>query len=225
MKRASPDTLGEVWVEDSSQFHHRPLKEFAIGSVGLLTVYLKTRRIERQWPNFLKYFSKDQTSGHRQVTSLSQLILSFAIQHSLIQHSCISPRAYTNAPSWPVLWGFPGGVRNADSIHGLGRSPGGGSGNPLWYSCQENPMGRGAWQDTVHGVAMRHKLNDWHFHFTWCYMWLTRIPSLTFPLLDFCISPFGDFLLLHRVSLLSSILSSLCPSLPLLYVPAHIDIL
>ena len=48
MKTASPDTLVEVWVEDSSQFHHRELKEFAIGSVGLLAVYLKIQRIERQ---------------------------------------------------------------------------------------------------------------------------------------------------------------------------------
>ena len=36
---------------------------------------------------------------------------------------------------------------------GLGRSPGGGNGNPLQYSCLENPMDRGAWQVTVHGVA------------------------------------------------------------------------
>ena len=34
-----------------------------------------------------------------------------------------------------------------------GRSPGGGNGNPLQYSCLENPMDRGAWQATVHGVA------------------------------------------------------------------------
>ena len=36
---------------------------------------------------------------------------------------------------------------------GLGRSPGEGNGNPLQYSCLENPMDRGAWQATVHGVA------------------------------------------------------------------------
>ena len=36
-------------------------------------------------------------------------------------------------------------------IPGLGRSPGGGHGNPLQSSCLENPMGRGAWQATVHG--------------------------------------------------------------------------
>ena len=36
---------------------------------------------------------------------------------------------------------------------GLGRSPGGGNGNPLQYSCLENYMDRGAWQAIVHGVA------------------------------------------------------------------------
>ena len=43
------------------------------------------------------------------------------------------------------------------SIPALGRSPGGGNCNPLQYSCLENPMERGAWQATVHGVArVRH---------------------------------------------------------------------
>ena len=38
-------------------------------------------------------------------------------------------------------------------IPGLGRSPGGGHGNPLQYSSLENSMNRGAWRATVHGVA------------------------------------------------------------------------
>ena len=46
-----------------------------------------------------------------------------------------------------------GEVRDRGSIPGWGRSPGGGHGNPLQYSCLENPMDRGAWQSTVHGVA------------------------------------------------------------------------
>ena len=37
-------------------------------------------------------------------------------------------------------------------ILGLGRSPGGGHGNPLQYPCLENPTDRGAWRTTVHGV-------------------------------------------------------------------------
>ena len=48
-----------------------------------------------------------------------------------------------------------------------GRSPGGGNGNPLQYSCLENPMDRGAWRATVHGVAeSRTRLSDFTFTFT-----------------------------------------------------------
>ena len=46
-----------------------------------------------------------------------------------------------------------GGIRDADSIPGLGRSPGGGHGNPLQYSCLKNPMDRGVRQTTVHGIS------------------------------------------------------------------------
>ena len=46
-----------------------------------------------------------------------------------------------------------GDIRNEGSIPGLGRSPGEGSGNPLQYSCLENPMDRGAWQATVHKIS------------------------------------------------------------------------
>ena len=44
-------------------------------------------------------------------------------------------------------------VRDMGSIPGLGRSPGGGHGNPLQHSCLENPMQRGAWQTAVHRIA------------------------------------------------------------------------
>ena len=46
-----------------------------------------------------------------------------------------------------------GDAGDAGLIPGLGRSPGGGHGNPLQYSCLENPIDRGAWQATVHGLA------------------------------------------------------------------------
>ena len=61
--------------------------------------------------------------------------------------------------------GFPGGfmekslpanagdLRDTGLIPGFGRSPGGDNGNPLHYSCQENPMDREAWWATVHSVA------------------------------------------------------------------------
>ena len=62
--------------------------------------------------------------------------------------------------------GFPGGtsgkepacqcrldIRDNSSISGSGKSLGEGNGNPLQYSCLENPMDRAAWRATVHGVA------------------------------------------------------------------------
>ena len=58
--------------------------------------------------------------------------------------------------------GFPGGSDHKESacsagdaglIPGSGRSPGEGNGNPLQYSCLENPIDRGAWQATVHGFT------------------------------------------------------------------------
>ena len=58
-------------------------------------------------------------------------------------------------PSWhlgnqPATAGDP---RDMGSIPGSGRSSGGGHGNPLQYSCLENPMDRGAWRAAVHRVA------------------------------------------------------------------------
>jgi len=46
-----------------------------------------------------------------------------------------------------------GDAGDMGSIPGLGRSPGGGNGSPLQYSCLGNPIDRGAWLATVHGIA------------------------------------------------------------------------
>ena len=46
-----------------------------------------------------------------------------------------------------------GDIRDSGSNSGSGRSSGGGHGNPLQFSCRENPMDRGAWQSIVHGVV------------------------------------------------------------------------
>ena len=70
--------------------------------------------------------------------------------------------AHTSIHTYTFVWGFPGGlvVKNppvdegdADWILGSGRSPGGGNGYPLQYSCLGNPMDRGAWWATVYGVS------------------------------------------------------------------------
>ena len=61
---------------------------------------------------------------------------------------------------------LPADAGNVGSIPGSGRSPGEGNGNPLQYSCLENPMDRGAWWASVHGVAeSRARLSDFTFTF------------------------------------------------------------
>ena len=75
--------------------------------------------------------------------------------------------------------GFPSGSEvkasacnagDLGSIPGLGRSPGEGNGNPLQYSCLENPMDGGAWWATVHRVAKsRTQLSD--FTHIYIYIW------------------------------------------------------
>ena len=60
-----------------------------------------------------------------------------------------------------------GDVRDVGSIPGSGRSPGGGNGSPLQYSCLENLTDRGAWWATVHGVTQSQtRLSDGPFHFS-----------------------------------------------------------
>ena len=51
-----------------------------------------------------------------------------------------------------VVKNLPANAGDADSISGLGRSPGEGNGNPLQYSCLENPMDRGALWAIAHGA-------------------------------------------------------------------------
>ena len=71
------------------------------------------------------------------------------------------------------VWGFPGGadgkevptkagdIRDAGLIPGLGRSPGGGHGNPLQYSCLENPMDRGAWPGGLQAMSRSESQSRW----------------------------------------------------------------
>ena len=70
---------------------------------------------------------------------------------------------FLNSMSLTVSWGFPGGSAGGEKssrnsgdaclIPESGRSTGGEHGNPLQYSCQENPTDRGTWRATVHGFT------------------------------------------------------------------------
>ena len=64
---------------------------------------------------------------------------------------CTSSMGFLGGSS--VVKNLPANAGDMGLIPGLGRSPGGGNGNPLQYSCLENPMDRRAWQEKIHGVA------------------------------------------------------------------------
>ena len=86
-----------------------------------------------------------------------------------------NPGIKLRSPAFPA-WGCPDGsvVKNPPanvgdrsgevSVPGLGRPPGAGKGNPLQYSYLENPMDKGAWRATDHGVAKSQtRLSDFYF--------------------------------------------------------------
>ena len=112
---------------------------------------------------FLKMFAipflfKDKVGPQFVLESLNNGILDFP-------HSSVGKESTCNA-------GDPG------FIHGSGRCPGKGNGNPLQYSCLENSMDRGAWRAIVHGVArvehdsvtkpQQHFRPNQHLHY-YCY--------------------------------------------------------
>ena len=72
---------------------------------------------------------------------------------------------FEDFPGGSVVKNPPAKAGDSDLIPGLGRSPGERNGNPLLYSCLENPMDREAWRATVHGVTKTQTLlSNEHFH-------------------------------------------------------------
>ena len=72
--------------------------------------------------------------------------------------SCLGVGVLINGASHVALlvknsFASAGDIRDVGWIPGSGASPGGGHGNPLQYSCLENPLDRGSWQATVHRVT------------------------------------------------------------------------
>ena len=82
------------------------------------------------------------------------MVLSFSIKEICFPGGSADKESACNAE----------GARDMGLIPGSERSPGGGNGNPLKYSCLENPMDRGAWQATVHRVTESDMTERIHTH-------------------------------------------------------------
>jgi len=99
----------------------------------------------------------------------SLVIFAFSKKKGEKQGICVLDIRYIYTDNWNILWNATGAfqvalevknlpanagdIRDAGLIPGSGRSPGGGHGIPLQYSCLENPMDKGAWRATVHRVS------------------------------------------------------------------------
>ena len=84
-------------------------------------------------------------------------LCNFSLNLKLVQNKVVKKKSTSWASQVALVVKNPpasaGDIRDVGSIPGSGRSPRGGHGNPLQHSCLENPMNRGAWGTTVHGVA------------------------------------------------------------------------
>ena len=128
--------------------------------------------------------SPGECSQPRDRTQVSHVAGRFFIvcaTREAIETIVVSPVAVTNYRKWSSLTGFPGGSigksppakqetgKNAGCLLGLGRSSGGGNGNPLQYSCLENPLDWRTWLATVQGItknqtwlSMRTCISNWN---------------------------------------------------------------
>ena len=92
------------------------------------------------------YPTRDQAAGEKGLGLLTDEGVTCVRNWACIQASQVA-LVVKNPPA------NAGDIRDVGSIPGSGRSPGGGHGDPLQYSCLENPMDRGAWWATVYGMA------------------------------------------------------------------------
>ena len=93
------------------------------------------------------------------VSSKINKLWSYNVRHDVYSldyctvHLTITKKVALGLPWWLSGKESAYNAGDRDSVPGLGRSPGEGNGNPLQYPCLGNPMDRGDWRATVHGVA------------------------------------------------------------------------
>ena len=114
-------------------------------------------------PIFFTFWNKKNTTelGRREkVWLFCYVIKSLWFNHYVVSESL----GHHRIPRWLSGKEFSCQCRRPRFDPRLGRCPGEGNGNPLQYSCQENPMDRGAWHTTIHGAAKEVDVTEWLSH-------------------------------------------------------------
>ena len=143
--------------------------------------------------------------------SMYLLVVCVLVKRALFKCMYFSSWASKVVPAVENLPAKAGDLRDSSSIFESGRSPVGGRGNPLQYSCLENPIDRGAWQVTVHRVAK-----------SWTQLkWLSTHKS-TFQMLLCYISLSVYYFFTHHCKFIHIIRRSLGLFILLLSSPWHI---
>ena len=155
--------------------------DFIFLAITIIFYYLllyKTYWLSQEYSNLISWvellLKAHRCSGHS-----THIILSHAPSHRGLKlkelakgpspchisgRERFEPDSYWGSfPCGLVVKNLPANARDAGLIPGLGRCPGGGSGNSLQYPCLGNPVDKGSWWATAHGVTKsRTQLNDWN---------------------------------------------------------------
>ena len=141
----------------SSVFHMFILSMVTVDVIVAASNYHKGESFKRQYDEFyLAEVSSSWAQVNFQSTQEPRLMAA-AFRNVKVHFSSViiwlQPKLIQGFPDSSVDIESACSAGDAGLSPGSGRSPGGGHGNPLLYSCLENPMDRGVWRATVHGVA------------------------------------------------------------------------
>ena len=119
--------------------------------INVETYYFLSQKRSYVSKNFLKYFKV--TTKKNLNAFIATLIIGIAEKFHFQNSFLVYLRVRIASQTALVVKNI-GDIRDAGSTSGLGRSPGRGYGNPLQYTCLENPMDQGAWWASVHRVLL-----------------------------------------------------------------------
>ena len=165
MEVTAPSQTGQWW--ETHGLHWSPsCGEFGVSLLGTILTWQTTQDSLRPPISFhiklsMEHFEHSEKIEGNSIRDLRVPITSFISSQyfaNYFTHFCSSLRLlfcfwlkyFKINPGYHII---PPNAGDPDVIPGSGRCPGEADGNPLQYSCLENPMVRGAWWATVHGVA------------------------------------------------------------------------